>query len=493
MRKILFLSLFITLLEPAAMLCAQQGWEKTIPDKFNPKTINQVIFDESRPKAILVASNDGLFYGKENTGDYVNLFSSLSPDKRAVHTSAVIGNVIFAGTGDGLYYGNIGGKWSKAGNGLRGKIFKCITASGENIYAASEEGIFFSSDSGKNWQQLPIGRIKAVYSEAEQTATADNEEYASPGAINALSLAPAPLEILVIGADSGLYILNLREKGSSLYKISASSGIPVSALSPPAKENIIYFIGQNRLYGFNVNDKSINEINNEEVFYGLKCLIFNPDTRKHYRLDERGISEITSSPPCQRPSGESVNSFMEKITAIHGNDPGINLLREAAIQYAEVSPEKVREWRSKAATRAWLPTVSLGCDYSKGDNYEIYTSATKDYIVQGPDKYSRGYDIRLAWDLADLIYNQDQTSIDTRSRLTVELRNDILEDLNRLYFERRRLLAKSLSRKTSLDSQAQEEILLKIEELTARIDGLTNGYLSSYSAKQKFIPAEESF
>ena len=32
------------------------------------------------------------------------------------------------------------------------------------------------------------------------------------------------------------------------------------------------------------------------------------------------------------------------------------------------------------------------------NTYEIYTSATKDYIVRGPEDITNGFDISISWD-----------------------------------------------------------------------------------------------
>ena len=61
----------------------------------------------------------------------------------------------------------------------------------------------------------------------------------------------------------------------------------------------------------------------------------------------------------------------------------------------------------------------------------------------------------------------------------VELRNAILDDLDRLYFERKRLGVKLSGIKDTQDAALLDEAMLKIDELTSRIDGLTNGCLSN--------------
>ena len=176
--------------------------------------------------------------------------------------------------------------------------------------------------------------------------------------------------------------------------------------------------------------------------------------------------------------GGDHNSQQENIIAIYyKNEPTINEVQEVAIKYAEVGMEKIIEWRRKAKMRAVLPKLTFGLDKSEDTNYEIYTSATTHYVFEGPDDKSNGWDISLSWDLADLIWNESQTSIDVRSRLMVQLRDDILDEVTKIYFERLRV-------KMELDNISIEERKkrfekeLRIQELTASLDALTGGYFS---------------
>jgi hypothetical protein len=97
-------------------------------------------------------------------------------------------------------------------------------------------------------------------------------------------------------------------------------------------------------------------------------------------------------------------------------------------------------------------------------------------IVETEDR-DTGVDLSINWELGDLIWNDDQTSIDVRSKLMVQLRNDIVDEVTRLYFERRRIQVTLLARPQD-DSQQILEQELRVQELTALIDGLTGGYFS---------------
>ncbi|MBU4457212.1 MAG: hypothetical protein KJ902_00555, partial [Candidatus Omnitrophica bacterium] len=170
----------------------------------------------------------------------------------------------------------------------------------------------------------------------------------------------------------------------------------------------------------------------------------------------------------------------ENILGQFAHEPSIRDVQEAAIDYAEVHPDKIKKWREDARRKALLPDVSLGLDRYVIDLYHWDAGQNPDVLQKGDDVVS--WDVTMSWDLGDLIWSSDQTSIDTRSRLMVQLRDDILDEITRTYFERRRLQIESrLSPSHELkDSIGQE---LRIQELTADLDALTGGYFSQQLAQ----------
>ncbi len=61
----------------------------------------------------------------------------------------------------------------------------------------------------------------------------------------------------------------------------------------------------------------------------------------------------------------------------------------------------------------------------------------------------------------------------------VQLRDDILDEVTRTYFERRRLQIALLSQPPVDEKQALEKEL-RLHALTAMIDGVTGGYFSTH-------------
>ena len=166
------------------------------------------------------------------------------------------------------------------------------------------------------------------------------------------------------------------------------------------------------------------------------------------------------------------------------HEPSYLEIQEAAIEYGEVHPEKIAKWRRAAKGQAFLPRLSFGIqkDTSKGLHWDAGTSP--DTWVIGPEEEDTGWDITCTWDLGELVWNNDQTLIDVRSKLMVQLRDDILDEVTRLYFERRKLQVELMqSPPKGIDALLEKE--LRLQELTADIDAMTGGYLSREIAKRK--------
>jgi hypothetical protein len=165
-------------------------------------------------------------------------------------------------------------------------------------------------------------------------------------------------------------------------------------------------------------------------------------------------------------SAGEVNYSKEDIQDLFAGEPTIEQVQGAAMEYSETNMNKIKSWRRQARLRALFPSFSLG--YNKS----IYGSSSGAMAV-GP----RDWDIAFSWDVGDLVWNSDQTSIDSRSRLTVQLRQDVLDQLNSLYYERRRLKAEML---LSPPVDDVEELYrdFEIQQLTANIDALTGNFFS---------------
>ena len=147
------------------------------------------------------------------------------------------------------------------------------------------------------------------------------------------------------------------------------------------------------------------------------------------------------------------------------------------MRYAEVQPEKIACWRRWSQRRAFLPRLTVSIERDRDGTIASSTSNGKTTFSIGPEKTSFGVGVGLTWDLADLLWNPQQTSIDVRSRLSVQLRQEILEEVTRVYFERKKLMAE-FQLHPAEDPALERERTLRTEELSAYLDAMTGGGFS---------------
>jgi hypothetical protein len=110
----------------------------------------------------LVASNNAIFAGTNNSGVYLSIDSgkfwtaanSGLPTKISVQALIVSGSAILAGTnGKGVFRStNNGASWSAANTGLTDSVINTFTMGGTNVFAGSNRGgIYLSTNNGVSW------------------------------------------------------------------------------------------------------------------------------------------------------------------------------------------------------------------------------------------------------------------------------------------------------------------------------------------------------
>jgi hypothetical protein len=192
-----------------------------------------------------------------------------------------------------------------------------------------------------------------------------------------------------------------------------------------------------------------------------------------------GPSEYTSS--VFIPSPERNELFRKLI----GNEPSVREIQKRAIRYANVGNGKISRWHWGSRLRAFVPRFTFGRDFSLSENIDIDRGSTNepDRFIRGPEDIDHGWDMGLTWELGDFLYSTAQASIDSRAKALVELRDSILNEVTRVYFERRRVLAEMVFSGPEMTPEENLNLSLRLEELTAQIDALTDGFLSDELGK----------
>jgi photosystem II stability/assembly factor-like uncharacterized protein len=419
--------------------------------------VNQILLISANEGYI--ATDRGLYFLNPDSNTCRNIFSKSDESERDCLSVALLkGGTVFVGTKGGVFYKDKqAGDWVKISSPFNSEEVVYLYGEGNIIYIAVGSGVYKSENFGREWE-----KVFNAYSYREDTENnspdLNSEEFQN-------RTLPVRYITGVLGSSSVLYIATsygifvTRDAGKNWNRL------PQAGLDLTNLRSILVVSGKTI---FVIVKSGVYELRGE----AWRQIVTAFDCKQSAQAGEKLIL-ITSKDIFEYPLPDANNDknfknmSPDKLLNSFNNEPTIEEVQKMAIAYAEVSDKKIKDWRRRASLKAIMPTVSVGF------NNNVYGSSSGAFAV-GPEDW----DVNLSWNLSDLVYNSDQTSIDTRSKLMAELRNDILAEATRIYFERRRLqialmAAEPCSSKDELDKK------LRLMELTSLLDRLTGGHFSN--------------
>lgn len=521
-KSILLVVLFFFVLSDR---CAAGGIWQDVTGGLTDREFCSIAESRRGDEIIYIGTSEGLYKKGRNDAAWKRTFVCRGQYKGITHISVDADNAVYIATKDGLYKSrNSGNSWKRLFRGIAAENYiNYVICDKENkgrVYLGSIKGLFWTENGGRTWKKargtLGNSRIDSIVIMKTPDAEnffiiCDNEVYRAAsgfkkykkvfGSDSLKSFEENDLDAennsdTENNSENPFFLLNdIAAKGHVLY-LSTNKGLFTSADCGASwlrfndtgllDRRINYTLATDSDSGiFAATKKGVFEYSEKDhgwnkVYRGMS----STDARKlmltrkgnlwalcKRRVYRRGAG--FEYPHAPREEQTKVNEILSKFK----NEPSINKTMNMAIAYAEVYPEKIEKWRRGARFKALLPRVTFGIDRTRSDTYEIYTSSSKQYWLYGPSDTTDGWDLTFTWDLADLIYNEHQTSIDVRSKLMVQLRDDIVDEVTRAYFARRKLQIE-LFMNPPADLPTLLKKRLRVQELTATIDGLTGGCFS---------------
>jgi len=180
----------------------------------------------------------------------------------------------------------------------------------------------------------------------------------------------------------------------------------------------------------------------------------------------------------QRLLKEKYALAMEKIQS----EPSARDVVTAAIEYAKLHPDKIKEWMRNLKKSAWLPEVRIlgGGEMGKMDGHGRRGDVGLNplFLYRGSE-HTRENDYRLeaelSWKLEKIFFDEAEIGIDEQRNRQTELREDIANTITIYYFQRRNLMFKKLFNPPE-DFTELSRLEFQIEEITTKIDTLSGGY-----------------
>ena len=461
---------------------AGNNWRNLFLTKGDKKTISLLVADPSDSNAMYAATGSGLFYSANSGLNWKRIFRGKNHLEADCLALAILPSGIYLGTRQGLFTSQDKGRsWHKESGKIGNSQVFSIAYSPKDqgcLYIASADGVFKSINSGKVWERVFVANLTSQGKEIDNGFEENDYDQ---------EIRHSEIRYLVVDPNNPKYVYLATSRGIYKSKDSGMSweAFPVNGLLSQdiyfllfSMESQLYCISKSGIFvyqdplwkelSFGLSSNRINFITLDKDAYLYACT-------------EKGLFKL-------KLGGSSNIQRVDILKDYSQDEPNIKDVQKAAIKYAEVDSEKISRWRKQAAKRAWLPrlTANLGRNTTDLWHWETGSSAIgqsgDDLLRRGND--SLDWDVGLSWDLSELIWSSDQTSIDVRSRLMVELRNDLLDEVNKIYFERIRVKME-LDNLSIEDRKKRFEKELRLRELTASIDALTGGYFSQQTAKKK--------
>lgn len=166
----------------------------------------------------------------------------------------------------------------------------------------------------------------------------------------------------------------------------------------------------------------------------------------------------------------------------------IGELHRMVLAYLDLAPSKIGLVEQRARRAGWLPqlraTIGAGLDRSRDlERDQTFSSGAVRNLLDSSRERDRSVDlsVQLVWDLARLAEPGDAIAVSRERRELIELRDQLLDRVNRLYFERLRVLARRDALDPGADVQ-RSEIEVRLRELAAGLDAWTGGAFSRRSS-----------
>ncbi len=172
-------------------------------------------------------------------------------------------------------------------------------------------------------------------------------------------------------------------------------------------------------------------------------------------------------------SGDIVKKVLQRFNS----EPTVREVQQQAIAYMRVHPQDVDSWRLRARTNALAPRLTTQVQGDLNDDRRTVEKPGDPTIVSQTNDQSGRLVVGAAWDLDRLVFEPQEMAVARESVRIANLRDRVLDEVTRRYFERRRLqIDLELSPPKDLADRVKKE--LRLQELTADMDAVTGGWFS---------------
>lgn len=204
----------------------------------------------------------------------------------------------------------------------------------------------------------------------------------------------------------------------------------------------------------------------------LRVLPMSPETLDALR---RNVTLDVELPAKSKKTYKSV----DEILAVFDPEPSVQDVQQMAMDYTYTHRDQVEAWMRATKTGPALPQLKLKYRYADVFKQDFtYRDATAFDLDDGEVDQGHLAEVQVKWELNELVMSSEKIRVISETQDVAKLRDKVLSDVTRLYFDRRRLQVDMLLNPSN-DMRTQLENQLRLMELTAELDAYTGGAFSA--------------
>lgn len=438
-------------------------WEKLFENtKIESNTVNSLFVEDS---VAYLSTNDGLWVCNLSEDTCRRLNEGLQPTNETgnqeIFYTAKYGNYLFLTSASGIYsfdyntysWRNIAGLIKKLPNGNINARHLLMDKEGR-LWAACGTGIYVTADDGNTWHNKSNGikKNKDGFQELFYLFESKNNFYAATA--------------------SGVYLYN-KKNG---FWDDISSGIR----TVNGNKNVYWLTEyKNKLYSAT-----------DEGLFAIRTSSFvSQKTKQDVMVDDK-----------ENAKDEEIvlkGKIESEFTNLEELEPQLVEVQKQALQFASLpTASDYKRYRVQARLRNFIPRVGFDINSANSDVnlYEFQKEITTDISLSNrfnSDSLNRLQrdgksfkQLSVQWNANQLLYDDEIREILNQARLTANIRENILDDVTKLYFQRRKLQLEALT-SLNMDFRKRLNHELQIAELTGQLDSRTGGWFSKELERKK--------
>ena len=174
-------------------------------------------------------------------------------------------------------------------------------------------------------------------------------------------------------------------------------------------------------------------------------------------------------------------------------DPPLPEIRRRALRRSGLTVGRADSMWKRLRRRAYWPEVQLSFDVDLDSDRErdfdqAFISGDTRSLVDRTRDEGRSYraTIELDWDLGNAVFPDDTVDLSRELRQIITLRDDVVDEINQLYFERQ-AIRETLASASSGANDEVSRLTWRARELDAGLDAWTGGWISHWRGQPREI------